>query len=102
MTSQGQARSRRGRLGATAVTFAALAALTITELKVAGLDVPGPGRATALAALLIGKVAIVLVYCLRADFQRRAASRLALIALFTAAVFAAVLMLEAAFQARVR
>jgi hypothetical protein len=84
------------------VTFASLAALTITELKVAGLGVPGPGRATALAALLIGKVAIVLIYCLRADFRRRTASRLTLIALIAAAGFAAVLMLEAAFQARVR
>jgi hypothetical protein len=102
MTTDARPRSPRGRLGATAAIFAALAALTITELQVARLDVPGPGRATALAALLLGKVAIVLVYCLRADFRRRAASRLALIALFTAAVFAAVLMLEAAFQARVR
>jgi hypothetical protein len=97
-----QPRAPTRRLGATAVTFAALAALTLTELKVAGLGVPGPGRATALAALLIGKVAIVLLYCLRADFRRRAAPRLALLALLIAAVFAAVLMLEAAFQARVR
>jgi hypothetical protein len=102
MMTDAQPRSPSGRLGATAATFGALAVLTLTELEVAGLDSPGPGRATALAALLIGKVALVLLYCLRADFRRRAASRLALIALIAAALFAAVLMLEAAFQARVR
>ncbi len=102
MTADAQTRSSGGRRGATAVTFVALAALTLAELRVASLDVPGPGRATALAALLIGKVAIVLLYCLRADFRRRAAPRLVLLALLIAAVFAAVLMLEAAFQARVR
>jgi hypothetical protein len=44
----------------------------------------------------------VLTLCLRADFRRRSAARLVLIALILAAGTAAVLMLEAAFQARAR
>jgi hypothetical protein len=95
-------RSRSGRFGPTALTFLALAALTVVELKVAASDGAGPGRATTLAGLLIAKVGLVLTLCLRADFRRRSASRLVLIALILAAGAAAVLMLEAAFQARVR
>ena len=96
------AQDRGGRLAATVLTFAALAALTAAELKVAALDIAGPGRTTALAGLLLLKVGLVLLVCLRADFRRRSATRLTLLALVLAAGFAAVLMLEAAFQARVR
>jgi hypothetical protein len=93
---------RRGRAVGTALTFVTLAALTIAELKVANPAGAGPGRATTLAGLLIVKVGLVLMSCLRADFRRRSAARLVLIALLFAAGVAAVLMLEAAFQARVR
>ena len=95
-------RSRSGRSVATALTFVTLAALTLAELKVASAGSAGPGRATTLAGLLIVKVGLVLMLCLRADFRRRSAARLVLIALIFAAGVAAVLMLEAAFQARVR
>jgi hypothetical protein len=101
MTPDAQTRSSRGRLGPTAPTFAALAALTLAEIKLSALQVAGPGRATALSALLIGKVGIVMAYCLRANLRRRSAPRLVVIALAAAAAFAVVLMLEAAFQARV-
>ena len=94
--------SRSGRAVAPALTFVALAALTIAELKVARDAGAGPGRATTLAGLLIVKVGLVLMFCLRADFRRRSAARLVLIALVFAAGAAAVLMLEAAFQARLR
>jgi hypothetical protein len=43
-----------------------------------------------------------MAFCLRADLRRRPAPRLAALALVLAAVFAAVLMLEAAFQAGAR
>ncbi|HSY41740.1 MAG TPA: hypothetical protein VLA79_19505 [Polyangia bacterium] len=102
MTTATSERSRSGRSGATALTFLTLAALTLAELKVAGAGGAGPGRATTLAGLLIVKVGLVLMFCLRADFRRRSAARLVLIALLFAAGVAAVLMLEAAFQARVR
>ena len=94
--------SRSGRAVGTALTFVTLAALTLAELKVASVASAGAGRATTLAGLLIVKVGLVLMYCLRADFRRRSAARLVLIALIFAAGVAAVLMLEAAFQARVR
>jgi len=102
MTTAAPERSRSGRFGSTPLTFVALAALTAAELKVAGLDGAGPSRATTLVGLLIVKVGLVLTLCLRADFRRRSAARLVLIALILAAGAAAVLMLEAAFQARVR
>ena len=102
MTTAASDRSRSGRFGATALTFLTLAALTAAELKVAGFGGAGPARATALVGLLIIKVGLVLAFCLRADFRRRSSPRLVLIALILAAGAAAVLMLEAAFQARVR
>jgi hypothetical protein len=91
-----------GRTVATVLTFGTLAALTLAELRVADSASAGPGRATALAGLLMLKVGLVLTLCLRADFRRRSASRLVLLGLIFAAGSAAVLMLEAAFQARVR
>ena len=102
MTTATSDRPASGWSGATALTFLALAALTAAELKVASLDGAGPRRATTLVGLLIVKVGLVLMLCLRADFRRRSAARLVLIALILAAGAAAVLMLEAAFQARVR
>jgi hypothetical protein len=97
-----QERSRPGGLGATAAIFVALGAVTALELWVAGLPVDGARRSTALVALLIGKVGLVMAFCLRADLRRRPAPRLAAVALVMAAFFAAVLMLEASFQAGAR
>jgi hypothetical protein len=102
MTTAAPDQSRSGRFGATALTFLTLAALTLAELKVAGAGGAGPGRPTTLAGLLVVKIGVVLMLCLRAEFRRRSAARLVLIALIFAAGTAAVLMLEAAFQARVR
>lgn len=95
-------RPRSGRTVATVLTFGTLAALTLAELRVADSAGAGPGGATTLAGLLMLKVGLVLTLCLRADFHRRSAARLVLIALSFAAGAAAVLMLEAAFQARLR
>jgi heme/copper-type cytochrome/quinol oxidase subunit 4 len=88
---------------ATTLTFVVLAALTALELNVSVLrDMADPMRVTVLAGLLLAKVGLVLVFCLRAELRRRSAARLTLIALVAAGLFAAVLMLEAAFQARTR
>ena len=102
MTTATSDRSPSMRSGATALTFLTLAALTLAELKVASVPAAGPHRPTALAGLLLVKVGLVLALCLRADFRRRSPARLVLIALILAAGIAAVLMLEAAFQARWR
>jgi hypothetical protein len=102
MTTATSERPASGWSGTTALTFLALAALTAAELKVASVDGAGPARPTTLVGLLIVKIGLVLMLCLRADFRRRSAARLVLIALILAAGAAAVLMLEAAFQARVR
>jgi hypothetical protein len=102
MTTATSPRASGEKPAATALTFLALAALTLAELKVAIVDGAGPGRPTALVGLLLVKIGLVLTLCLRADFRRRSAARLVLIALILAAGVSAVLMLEAAFQARVR
>lgn len=87
----------------TALTFIVLAALTALELNVAvAPEMGAPLRATLLAGVLIFKIGVVVVFCLRAELRRRSAPRLALAALIMAGIFAAVLMLEAVFQARVR
>jgi hypothetical protein len=102
MTTAARDRPPRTASRTTALTFVALGVLTAVELRTAALDLTDPMRATALCGLLIVKVAVVMVFCLRADLRRRSVARLALAALAMAGVFAAVLMLEAAFQARVR
>ena len=95
-------RSRAGRLRAAAAIFLALGAVTALELRLADLPVDTARRATALVGLLIGKVGLVMAFCLRAHLRRRSAPRLAAAGLVLAAVFATVLMLEASFQAGVR
>jgi heme/copper-type cytochrome/quinol oxidase subunit 4 len=80
--------------------FLALVALTAAELLVATAGGERAARITALAGLLMAKVALVLTFFMRARASRRAA-RLALVALVAAAGFAVVLMLEAASRARV-
>jgi heme/copper-type cytochrome/quinol oxidase subunit 4 len=100
--AQSPARARAARLRQAAAIFLALGALTALELRVAQLPVDGARRATTLVALLIGKVGLVMHFCLRAHLRRRSAPRLAAVALVLAATFAVVLMLEASFQAGVR
>jgi heme/copper-type cytochrome/quinol oxidase subunit 4 len=89
------------RLRATVIGFAILAALTVGELVVAGLDVGGRARVTALCGLLIAKVGIVLAVFLRVGARRRD-PRLAMAALLFASSSAAILMLEMAFRVRQR
>jgi heme/copper-type cytochrome/quinol oxidase subunit 4 len=89
------------RLGAAAIGFAILAGLTVAELVVAGLDVGGRARVTALCGLLIAKVGIVLAVFLRVGARRRD-PRLAMAALLFASSSAAILMLEMAFRVRQR
>jgi len=89
------------RVRATAIGFVAIVALMIAELTVIGLDVDRAVRVTALSGLLMAKVGLVLVVFLRVRFRRRD-PRLALAALFLAAGFAVVLMLEMAFRMRQR
>jgi len=97
-----QERSPGGRLSATAAIFLALGAVTALEVWVSQLPVDTARRATTLVALLLGKVGLVMHFCLRAHLRRRTAPRLAAVALVLAGVFAAVLMLEASFQTGVR
>jgi hypothetical protein len=94
--------ARAARLRQAAAIFLALGGVTVLELWVAQLPVDGARRATTLVALLIGKVGLVMHFCLRAHLRRRSAPRLAAVALVLAATFAVVLMLEACFQAGVR
>jgi hypothetical protein len=85
---------------AAAPPFVALVLLTAAEL---GIALAGGDRATRIAVLvgLLGaKVAVVLTFFMRAQSSRRAA-RLTVVALAAAVGFAVVLMLEAAFRARV-
>lgn len=103
MTTRAQDSAPSAPPRATTLTFIVLAALTALELNVSVLrDLAEPMRTTVLVGLLLAKVGLVLVFCLRAELRRRSAARLALLALVMAGLFAAVLMLEAAFQARVR
>lgn len=95
-------RPRPGRLRQAAAIFVALGALTALELRVSDLPVDTARRATVLVGLLIGKVGLVMAFCLRAHLRRRSAPRLTAVALVMAAVFAAVLMVEASFQAGIR
>jgi heme/copper-type cytochrome/quinol oxidase subunit 4 len=90
------------RLRGTAIGFGVLLALTVAELVVAVvLDLDRAARVTALCGLLIAKAALVLTVFLRVGARRRD-PRLALAALFLAAGFAVVLMLEMAFRMRQR
>jgi hypothetical protein len=110
MTTEAQQRSearspagsRAGRLRQAAAVFVALGAVTALELRVSELPADNARRATALVALLIGKVALIMAFCLRAHLRHRTAPRLTAIGLVLATAFAIVLMLEASFQAGIR
>jgi heme/copper-type cytochrome/quinol oxidase subunit 4 len=101
MTATTPEQAADNRLKATSIGFVVLAALTVAELVVVGLDVDRAARVTALCGLLLAKVGLVLKLFLRIGARRRD-PRFALGALFLAAGFAVVLMLEMAFRVRQR
>jgi heme/copper-type cytochrome/quinol oxidase subunit 4 len=101
MTATTPEQSADDRLKATTIGFGVLAALTIAELVVVGLDLDRGLRVTALCGLLIAKAGLVLKVFLRVGARRRD-PRFALAALLLAAGFAVVLMLEMAFRMRQR
>jgi hypothetical protein len=80
--------------------FLTLIALTAAEIGIALAGGDRATRITALVGLLGVKAAVVLTLFMRAQASRRAA-RLTICALATAVGFAVVLMLEAAYRARV-
>ena len=80
--------------------FLALAGLTAAELGIALAGGDRAVRIAALVGLLAVKATVVLTLFMRAQAGRRAA-RLTVVALAAAVGFAVVLMLEAAFRARV-
>lgn len=84
-----------------AAAFCALITLTICELLVAGLEAERAGRITALAGLLIAKVAFVLSFFMHARKNRRSSVG-AFVSIAFAAVVAVVLMLETIFRVSVR
>jgi heme/copper-type cytochrome/quinol oxidase subunit 4 len=85
---------------ALAAAFLSLLALTAGELfVVTGLDAGRPARITALAALLMAKVGVVLSFFMHARRDRRA-SWFVLVAIVFAAGAAVVLLLETAYRVR--
>jgi heme/copper-type cytochrome/quinol oxidase subunit 4 len=83
------------------VAFAGLVALTALELVVIRLPVERAARITALSGLAITKVAILLLVFMRLPREPRALRLGLLLPFLLAPAFVVVLMLEAAFRARV-
>jgi cytochrome c oxidase subunit IV len=83
-----------------AAAFAALLALTALELTVIGLDTGRAARITDLAGLAMTKAAVVLIFFMGLRAERRPLRFTALLPLLVAPGFAVVLMLEAAYRAR--
>jgi hypothetical protein len=75
------------------VAFCALIALTVAELIVAGMAAGRAARITALAGLLIAKVALVISFFMQAR-KDRGASAGVVVAIAFAGAAAVVLMLE--------
>jgi hypothetical protein len=80
--------------------FGALIAMTAGELLIAGMSAGRAARITALAGLLIAKVALVLSFFMQARASRRAAAAV-VVSIGFAAAAAVVLMLETVFRVRV-
>ena len=87
--------------GTLAATFGALAALTAGELLVPGLSAPRSLRIALLVGLLLAKVVLVFLVCLRVRANRRLVGLLA-VALVMAVGFAVVLMLESNYRGAIR
>jgi cytochrome c oxidase subunit IV len=94
--------SSRSGTEAHLLTFALLLTLTALELAVIRLDVERAARITALAGLAITKAGLVLWIFMRLKEEPRALRATALLPFLVAPGFAVVLMLEAAFRARLR
>ena len=103
MSADGEATDAAGRAGRAALAaFAALALATGAELWLAvGASGDRATRVTALAGLLTAKGGIVLSWLMGARAHRRTAT-LIMAAMVIALGYGVILMLEAAFQARVR
>jgi heme/copper-type cytochrome/quinol oxidase subunit 4 len=80
--------------------FGALAALTVSELVVAGLAVGYAARIGALAVLLATKVGLLLTFFMRARASWRA-SRMTLVSIGFAVSVIVVLVLETLYRASV-
>jgi heme/copper-type cytochrome/quinol oxidase subunit 4 len=91
----------RPGLPGLAAAFGVLVAMTICELLVAGMSAGRAGRITALAGLLIAKVALVLSFFMQARASSRVSTSV-FVAIGFAAIVAIVLMLESMFRVSVR
>ena len=80
--------------------FAALVALTSLELTCIQLPVERALRVTALAGLAMTKAAVLLLFFMHLRGESRPLRASVLVPLCLAPIFAVVLMLEAAFRAR--
>ena len=94
------ARASRERALPHLAVFAALLALVALELVVVRLDAGRAERVTALCGLAMAKAALVLLGFMRLGSESRVVRVTALLPLLLAPGFAVVLMLEAAFRAR--
>ena len=77
----------------------AVAALTAAEIAISGAELARASKVTSLVGLLLAKAATVGAFFMSARPARRTA-RLTLVAVAVAAGYAVVLMLEAAWRAR--
>jgi hypothetical protein len=77
----------------------AVAALTGAEIAISGAEIARAPKVTAMVGLLLAKAATVGAFFMGARFGRRSA-RLTLVAVAVATGYAVVLMLEAAWRAR--
>ena len=103
MTDGTDAKTMAARPGvpALAAVFGVLVAMTICELLVAGMQAERAPRITALAGLLIAKVALVISFFMRARASGRISTSV-FVAIGFAAIVAIVLMLETVFRVGVR
>jgi|GraSoiStandDraft_51_1057287.scaffolds.fasta_scaffold1679575_1 hypothetical protein len=101
MTADATESDAPARRGPTLAIYVLLAGLTAAEVAIARTGGAARERTTALAGLLLAKAGILLAFSLRAT-PRRPGPRLALLALVVAVGAAVVLMLEAAYRARLR
>jgi hypothetical protein len=93
-----RAGTARAETLALAAAFGALAALTVSELVVAGLAVGPTPRIAALAVLLAAKVGLLLTFFMRARASWRA-SPMTLVSIGFAVSVVVVLVLETLYRA---
>ena len=95
-----RAKAARAEALPLVAAFGALAALTVSELVVAGLAVGYAARIGALAVLLATKVGLLLTFFMRARASWRA-SRMTLVSIGFAVSVIVVLVLETLYRASV-